>query len=231
MTDVLMAECTGLWRRTLLVDTDGAQDTTTDVRWLQGINAFVDLRRPAGRPDFTDTRCAVDYTVPQQEWASTQDGFAGRLGQRGDIFEWSRFVNLQPPGPNPDAGRMHWEADTLIEVGVHADYVEHYARDSAAVTPCWALTLRTDADDEALILRVGNLFGWASRIATDAEISLGAVDAGSWLITDSSLPYREAHPLRPRLQGDELFVDDVNGDGKAVTRRWRVTESEGSVNL
>ena len=41
---VLMAECSGLWRRTLLIDSDGSRDKSTNVAWLQGITAYVDTR-------------------------------------------------------------------------------------------------------------------------------------------------------------------------------------------
>jgi hypothetical protein len=101
-----IADCAGLWRRTLLIDTDGSRDTNADVRWLQGITAFVDLRRPVPRPDFSGAQSISDFTGLQRNWLSTQDGFAGRLSQRGDVFEWSHFTRLQPPGAHPDAGRM-----------------------------------------------------------------------------------------------------------------------------
>ena len=208
------ADCAGLWRRTLLIETDGSRDTSADVRWLQGITAFVDLRRPRPRTDL-----------------SAQDGFAGWLSQDGDVFQWSRFANLQPPGPFPDAGRMSWDGDTLIEVGVHADYAEHWVRDATPVSPCWALTLCHADGGEALLLRVGDLFGWAQRVAARVEISLGSIDGSSWLITDSALPYREGCPVSPRLNGNELRVEDVDEDGTATVRRWIVKESEGGVKL
>ena len=102
---VLMTECNGLWRRTLLIATDGSHDTGTGVAWLQGITAYVDTR-----------------------------GFAGRLSQHGDVFEWQRQIDVEPPGHFPDAGRMRWEAGTLIEVGVHQDYVEHWVRQDGPAT-------------------------------------------------------------------------------------------------
>jgi hypothetical protein len=91
---VLMTECSGLWRRTLLIAADGSRDTGTEVAWLQGSTGYVDTR-----------------------------GFAGRLSQHGDVFEWQRLIDIEPPGPFPDAGQMHWEEGTLIEVGVHENYV------------------------------------------------------------------------------------------------------------
>jgi hypothetical protein len=56
MTAVLLSRCSGLWRRTLLIEADGSQVTDGDVRWLQGESAYIDSR-----------------------------GFGGRLEQRGDV--------------------------------------------------------------------------------------------------------------------------------------------------
>jgi hypothetical protein len=173
---VLMTDCTGLWRRVLLVEADGTRDTGTDVVWLQGITAYVDSR-----------------------------GFAGRLHQRGDIFEWARPIDTAPLSAFPDAGRMHWEAGTLVEVGVHADYTEHWVRDDGPATPCWAAILRFRQDD-ALLMRVGELFGWADR----SGVVLGEVGGPEWAALD------------PRLDGGEVEASGV---------RWSVKECEGNVDL
>jgi hypothetical protein len=172
MSTVLMAECTGLWQRTLLIEADGSRDTGTDVRWLQGTTAYVDSR-----------------------------GFAGRLDQHGDIFEWSRSVDVEPPGRFPDAGRMHWEAGTLVEVGVHSDYVEHWVRPDGPVSNCWALLA-----DAAILLRVGELFGWADS----SGVVLGTIGGPEWIA------------LNPTMYGSELEAKGV---------RWSVDDSEGDVDL
>ncbi|HEX3547736.1 MAG TPA: hypothetical protein VHU62_14330 [Mycobacterium sp.] len=176
MRTVLMADCAGLWRRTLLVGADGSRDTGTDVVWLQGITAYVDSR-----------------------------GFAGRLGQRDAVFEWRRDIDITPPGPFPDAGRMRWEDGTLIEIGVHENYVEHWARGDGTVSPCGALFLRRDSDD-AILLRVGEAFGWADP----RGVLLGSIDEPEWAT------------LSPRLHGSDLEANGV---------RWYVQESEGNVDL
>ncbi|WP_052960306.1 hypothetical protein [Mycobacterium sp. EPa45] len=191
MTPVV-ADCTGLWRRTLLVEADGSRNTGTNVQWLQGISMFVDLRGPG-------------------------EGFAGRLGQRDDIFEWTRLVDLQPPGL-PDAGRMSWAGDTLVEVGVHADYTEHWQRESGATQPCWGALLSA-SDTTGVLVRVGDRFGWAHR----HEISLGVVSGTDWQITESSSSCRVATVLRPRLHSGQLGVDDDIA--------WDIDESEGNVTL
>ena len=167
-----MAECSGLWRRTLLINADGSRDTGTDVAWLQGITAYVDTR-----------------------------GFAGRLGQCGDIFEWQRLIDIEPPGPFPDAGRMRWEAGTLIEVGVHEDYIEHWVREDGPVVPCWALFL-----GDALLVRAGAQFGWAD----DSGVLLDAIGGPRWTA------------LNPHMNGDDLMANGV---------RWGVEDSEGDVDL
>jgi hypothetical protein len=167
-----MTDCAGLWRRTMLIDAEGSRDTSTGVLWLQGLVAYVDSR-----------------------------GFAGRLDQTGDVFEWNRLIDVEPPTPLPDAGRMHWEADTLVEVGVHADYVEHWVRDDGPASPCWSVIA-----DGAILLRVASVFGWADS----SGAVLGAIGAQQWRL------------LSPRICGSEL---EANG------ARWTIVDSEGDVKL
>lgn len=130
----LLTECAGLWRRTLLIDTDGTRDTAPGVLWLQGPTAYVDSR-----------------------------GFAGTLHQEADVFEWHREFDATTPGPHPDAGVMHWEGDILVETGVHEHYIEHWVRDTAEAGPTGALRLRGPASASALLVRVGAMFGWADH--------------------------------------------------------------------
>lgn len=171
-----MGDCTGLWRRTLLVEADGSRDTGTDVVWLQGISAYVDSR-----------------------------GFAGVLTQRDDVFEWRRDFDVEPPGEFPDVGSVHWDGDTLVERGVHVDYVEHWVRDDGPAGPCWAVWL-TAGDARALLLRVGGRFGWA---AADS-VTVGAVGDSRW------------NAMAVGTSRTHLRADGV---------RWDVERSEGEVQL
>ncbi|KUI24626.1 hypothetical protein AU196_14910 [Mycobacterium sp. IS-1742] len=177
---VVMQECTGLWRRTLLIEADGSRDTGTDVVWLQGISAYVDSR-----------------------------GFAGVLTQRrtgrDDVFEWRRDIDLQPPGEFPDAGSMRWQGETLVEEGVHADYVEHWVRDAGTAGPSWALSLTSGAEP-ALLLCVGDRFGWAGG----DSVLIGTVGDDRW------------NGLGIAMSGQCLRANGV---------RWDVQRIEGEVNL
>jgi hypothetical protein len=169
---VLMTECSGLWRRTLLIGSDGSRDTSTDVAWLQGITAYADTR-----------------------------GFAGRLSQHADVFEWQRLIDIEPPGPFPDAGRMRWEAGELIEVGVHEDYVEHWVRQDGPAAPCWALFA-----EHAMLLRAGTQFGWADH----SGVVLGTIGGPQWAA------------LNPHMNSSQLAANGV---------RWSIVDSEGDVDL
>jgi hypothetical protein len=169
---VLIAECSGLWRRSLLVDSHGSRDTSPGVAWLQGITAYVDTR-----------------------------GFAGRLSQHDDVFQWQRLIDIEPPGPFPDAGRMYWEAGMLIEVGVHEDYVEHWVRQDGPATPCWGLFA-----EKAILLCAGTEFGWSDHNG----VVLGSIGGPQWTALD------------PHIKGSYLVANGV---------RWRIEESEGEVHL
>lgn len=146
MSVVVASDCVGLWRRTLLVEADGSRDTGTEVTWLQGVTAFVDSR-----------------------------GFAGTLEDDGGVFEWHRAVDVEAPGLL-DVGEMRWEGDTLVETGVHADYVEHWVRDDVAPTPCWAVFLTGPDGVPGLLLRVGDRFGFAGA----GRVVIGEVGSSGW---------------------------------------------------
>jgi hypothetical protein len=176
MTEVSMADCVGLWRRVLLVEADGTRDTSTNIVWLQGISFYVDSR-----------------------------GFAGTLAQHADVFEWSRAIDVLPPEPTPDAGSMRWEGSTLIETGVHADYVEHWVRDPGGTSPCWAVAL-SDGESSAQLMRVGQLFGWAD----DAGVVVGDVEGPEW---------------------SSLAVEFEDQQFRANGIVWNVTDTEGNVEL
>ncbi|MDA2894565.1 hypothetical protein PDG61_26895 [Mycolicibacterium sp. BiH015] len=154
---VRASDCVGVWRRTLLVEADGSRDTGTDVTWLQGVTAFVDSR-----------------------------GFAGTLHDEDGIFEWRRTIDLTPTA-EPDVGEMRWEEGTLVETGVHADYVEHWVRDDAASGPCWAMFLTGPDGGPGLLLRMGTRFGFAGAGA----VVVGEVGGREWEGIDAA-----AHTVR-----------------------------------
>ena len=156
----MIGDCTGLWRRSLLIDANGAGDTSAGVTWLQGDTAYVDSR-----------------------------GFAGHLECTGDVFHWHRDVDLEPPGQFPDAGKVHWEGDTLVETGVHEDYVEHWVRDEGPMEQGGAVFLRAPDAGDAVLLRVGPWFGWVGARA----VYVGHVADPQWKALSVTVSDNEVH--------------------------------------
>ena len=235
-----LRELCGVWSRTLLIDSAGNRDETSEVTWLQAGSCFVDLRRSAERPSFGGIACVADMTGAQREWAMSQQGFAGTLLAADGTFEWQRSIDLHPPGPAPDAGRLRLGSGLLVETGLYADYTEHWTPQPGAREPAWAIQLRDKEDRQALLIRVGDHFGWArGRLpgATpgtdffDCEIALGRITRASWRITSSSLPFREGDSLAPKLAGRVLVTADRSRDGHVTDWPWQVEDDEGGARL
>ncbi|MBS9373161.1 hypothetical protein [Rhodococcus sp. B50] len=231
------------FERTLLARPDAEPDTTTRVTWLQGERLYCDLRRPASLPTIT-APTLTDMGIDDLVALATQDGFAGRLLDRGDHVEWERVVSFHPLGPTPDAGSLAvLDADTLVEHGVFEDYTEHWS--IVDVSPDVEEHLLEDPDTgtTAVLVRVGDTFAFArgrdrtigseplieqihgvatlseARALVDCEISVGHVRDSRWIITASTLPYRVGDALDPTI-GDEIRIRDTAFDGTPATRRW-----------
>jgi allophanate hydrolase len=258
MSSVRVTDLKGLWRRSLIVSPDGRRDTTTDVRWLQGADAYyVDLRRPASLPDFTHVAVLADLSMDDCRCLALQEGFAGQLSFDGRHFEWVRHIDFQPKSPNADAGSLTWDDEVLIERGRDAAYVEHWHRDAAAATvPHCAVALReAGTGTGAILLRLGDTFMFARDRAmplppqstlhecvaaaatlqtaqrlVDCEISAGIVGAAGFRITASTLPFRCGHPLEPRVLRNGLTTCDHGAGGITLSRTWNVIDSEGDLD-
>jgi hypothetical protein len=255
MLDV--ADLTGMWTRRFIAWPDGTRDETTRVAWLQAAAAYADLRQPPWPPgDFTAT-CLHDLTMAECERLAAQQGFAGVLARRGAAFEWVRLIDLQPPQPVRDIGRLFWQDDVLVEEGVDSAYTEHWHRDPAALAaPCAALHLR-DAEDGrwGCLLRAGDvmmlardrtlpaigatlreaLAGCASlRTAqqlVDFELSVMRLENGAWRIARSSLPFRVGAEFRATPRGDAgLNIPGAGPDGEPASRNWEITAGWGDVS-
>jgi hypothetical protein len=246
----------GLWQRSLIRWPDGRCDTTTAVRWLQGPSLYLDLRQPLGRPDFKSVQSLADLSDAHIEWLVRQEGFAGRLSFDGVYFEWGRDIDFQPKAMYSDCGRLWYENDYVVEEGRDIPYIEHWhgSIDGDASIGAAMRLQSTDGDRSGCIARVGDMFMYARGrgIAMpdlpdlrrcvqaaptrtdllhllDCEISFGHVGAG-WHIEHSSLPFREGEMLSPQsLQGRHLQTTDVDIEGRALARRWRIVESEGEM--
>lgn len=248
----------GLWRRSLIHWPDGRRDTTTWVNWLQGPRFYIDLRQEAGRPDFRGVANLRALGAEQVGWLAGQEGFAGELHYADGYFEWAREIDFQPQAIYSDQGRLRMEDGVMVEEGKDIPYIEHWHREPLESAPVAALRLDDpSAGTRAYAVRVGPLFMYARSRAigvpsgqhlkacvdeagslseaqdlVDCEISQGVVVPSGWLITRSSLPFREGQRLDP-VPGprgrDSIVMSDMSAEGKAFTRHWTILEAQGSV--
>ena len=253
-----IAELRGLWRRSMIAWPDGTRDTTTNVRWLQGLRSYIDLRQPMPVPDFPGVRSLADLSIDDCAWLAKQQGFAGHLGFDGGCFEWQRSIDFQPRTLHADAGSLHWDGEVLVERGRDVAYIEHWHRDQgASLQPvCAALALREiQSKTQGVLLRVGAVFMFArDRVVVpavrqtlgacvaeaptlehaqqliDCEISFGTVSPGAFAVTASSLPYRIGDVLDQRLTRESLTTMDRAKHGGTIRRQWEIVDREGELS-
>jgi hypothetical protein len=118
----------GLWQRRLL-RTPATEDRTTRVYWLQTPSWHADLRIPIDRPAL-EGRAGFGALGEEDMLAlARQQGFAGITEVEGDLCQWHRRFDYQPPSGFNDIGRMQFETpDRLLEYGVEQDYFEVWER-------------------------------------------------------------------------------------------------------
>lgn len=246
----------GLWTRSLIAWPDGQRDVSTRVTWLQGPSLFADLRQPPQlASSLSKASCRNELTARDCQALSRQQGFSGRFEARNGAYEWVRHIDLQPPRPQRDIGRLFWQEQVLVEEGVETEYTEHWRRDEAAPEPAAGLWLRDPAAGvSGCVLRVGGWFAYARGRAgalaadslaslvegaaslpqmqalVDCEISFGQT-MPDWRISHSSLPYKSGTAFGIRRQAERLVLPDLNAAGQRLDRIWDIVELEGDGSM
>jgi hypothetical protein len=251
-----VADLRGLWQRSMISWPDGRRDTTTQVRWLQGLCTYADLRLPTPVGDFSHVGCRADLSLKDCAQLAQQQGFAGRLAFDGRHFEWFRSIDFHPKAAHVDAGTLEWDGQVLVERGRDVAYTEHWRRDIlASAEPAAAVVLRENLRaTQALLLRVGDAFMFArdhaapprahrtlgdcvaaaetleqAQALVDCEISFGMAAPDGFRITASSLPYRVGDVLGQSLTKDSVGTRDRDERGDPVDRRWEIVDREGDI--
>lgn len=245
----------GLWTRSLFLWPDGKRDESTQVWWLQGPDFYADLRQPSGAPPFNGVERLSQVNPTQLAWMATQEAFAGALRFNGACFEWERGIDLQPAAAHADRGLLWFEADVLIERGIHVDYIEHWHRRDKPTAPFAAARLTSDDGRRGYLVRVDSLFMYARGLShalppgaslgecvqaassheaacqlVDFEVALGRISKDGWVIERSSLPFRDTQRFESRTCGAHaLLVSDSDYHLGRRDRIWAIDELRGSI--
>jgi hypothetical protein len=222
----------GLWRRSMISWPDGTRDSSSSVRWLQGLSMCIDLRQPAmpvaatptaaatsaaaatlaAPAQFAGVRALSDLSINQCAQLAQQQGFAGRCTFDGSHFVWSRSIDFQPRSLVADAGSLHWEGTALVETGRDIAYVESWHRDSSAATLPVAAAVLHDAGhgSTAVLLRVGAVF----MFARDRALPLAGPQALADCVAGAAT-----------LQQAQQLVDCEVSFGSALPSGFQITAS------
>ena len=98
----------GVWQRTRICTESGSRNDA-EVVWIQTPTLYADIREPLEGFDSS---------------SGLAHGFAGLLDVRGQVCSWQRPIDLTPG--REDQGAVFRHADTLVEVGTLANYLEDY---------------------------------------------------------------------------------------------------------
>lgn len=220
----------GVWQRTLLTTTAGVRDTSTRVYWLQTERLFADLRIPLPAPQSPSAMAA-------------QAGFAGITEITGDICQWHRAIDFQPPNGGEDIGRMHFvNSEKVLEDGLDGSYHEVWERLPESIGRNRGVWLSAADGRQGCLLLAGDCFLFAAgrrealpmadSLAAlldsdhpellDFELSFGRHHGGEtpWKIELSTLPARIGAELLPATADPghpELLGDAIWLNGLGAT--------------
>jgi hypothetical protein len=209
----------GVWKRALL-RAGTIDDTTSEVYWLQTATWHADIRIPSGRPALAGKTALQQLTRDELLRLARQAGFAGTTVVAGDVCEWHRHWDYQPPSAVNDVGRMEFDGpNRCLEYGIEQDYFEIWERLPEGRGEATALMLREDGRAR-LLFRAGDCvmrmrprpytLPQAESLAAlaanaddttladwlDFEISFGRLSAtGGCRIALSTLPWLEGEPM------------------------------------
>lgn len=148
----------GVWQRTLLRLSDGTEDTTTRVFWLQSAHLHADLRIPDPTPKLPFERAA-------------QAGFAGLTEATLGRCQWHRIIDFHPDS-GTDIGNMQFvSSDEVHETALDDSYLEIWRRLPDSRGPVAELWLQSadGSGRQACLLRAGDYF----MFAADRPVRLG----------------------------------------------------------
>jgi hypothetical protein len=150
----------GCWERLSIRFSDGKEDKTTRVIWLQTLSGVGDIRIPASRPNLRERKSLGDCSKDELLTLAEQDCFCGitlvDLGARPfPTASWPKEAYLfrfQPVITFPEPGWIEWQADgtCMIERAPSGAYMEDWRLQSGSRSFAAHLTKRDAAQTECL---------------------------------------------------------------------------------
>lgn len=203
------------------------------------------------RSGISAARSFADLTDQQLRSLADQNGFTGLTTLAGSVATWSDDIAFQPSDGTADTGRLQRiPPDRMHEIGLDGSYTESWRRVSGAKGKY--LVIRVEHSGRLLrsLVVVGDRFVYVRNRAKnlpiapslealiestkatreqivgylDCEFSVGRVRGGPmpWQIQQSTLPWREGHPLD--------FVEQMSvRDGGATLVPRAVDDDQWSV--
>jgi hypothetical protein len=188
-------EMRGVWRRRSIAVDDGAPAETEHVLWLQGAEAFADLRVP---------NSSVDGRV---------EAFAGATSWDPPRLTWHHTVDWNGRFAGYDCGDIEWRDGALVERGTFED-----GGGTRSYEEVWG---RVDAGDQYVALTAGNAVivqvGAYSLAMRDGRAAGSTFDvrAARW---SAELGWQDTYAFGA---GRELPLADAARD----RAEWTVTEA------
>jgi hypothetical protein len=200
------------------------RSNTLDIHYLQTPTYFADMRIPRDRPAMASAKSFADLSDEQLLMLTRQNGFTGQLVVEGSVATWHHDIDFLPPDGTQDRGRLVRIPPTqMLEYALDGSYIESWRSTTCGegkfvvirVERCGRLLrtlvvagnqflyVRNRAQDLPAASSFESLLN-ATKAARaqvfeylDCEFSTGRAqgDSKSWVIEQSTLPWREGHRL------------------------------------
>jgi hypothetical protein len=152
----------GCWERLSIRFSDGTEDRTTRVIWLQTLSGVGDIRIPASRPDLRERKGLEDCSKDELLKLAEQDCFCGITLFEPDArpfptASWPKEAYLfrfQPVITFPEPGWIEWQGDgtRMIERAPSEAYTEDWRLQSGSRSFAAHLAKRDAARMECLYI-------------------------------------------------------------------------------
>ena len=138
----------GCFRRRCITFFTGAEDTQTEVLWLQSRGLTADFRRAPGTAKAPSARSFGDLSSEELLSLSRVEAGLSRTRHDGTLMSWSGWASFQLHARWPEPGRLERVGNCLVEHAPSGAYVEDWRFEPAGAGPLIGLSLIDERDVE-----------------------------------------------------------------------------------